>query len=152
MCGDLEKFEAMNRPIRQTFLAALDQALVVDDARGARAGSFDRHSKLVDRLDECVDRLGHRPLHGDEIARAIGVSVRTLQTATQTIHGMSLHRYLRFKRMWSVRKQLATGRPGLTVKAAAMANGFRHMGEFSRAYETAFGEMPSETLARGRLR
>ncbi len=78
------------------------------------------------------------------------MSVRTLQSATKTIHGMSLHQYLRLKRLWSTRKLLVSGNAGLTVKAAALANGFCHMGDFSRGYKEAFGEMPSETLAQGR--
>lgn len=148
-CGDLGQFETLSRPIQETFVAALDEALVTNSALRARPGSFDRHSRLIGRLDEHLDLLGSAPLYSDELAQAVGVSVRTLQTATQTVHGMSLYRYLRLKRMWSARKQLSTGRTGLTVKAAAMANGFWHMGEFSMAYKSFFGEMPSETLRRG---
>jgi AraC family ethanolamine operon transcriptional activator len=55
------------------------------------------------------------------------------------------------KRLWSTRVQLMAGSSGLTVKAAALANGFWHMGEFSNVYKATFGEMPSETLARSRI-
>ena len=68
----------------------------------------------------------------------------------QTVHGMSLHHYLRAKRLWAARKQLVSGSTGLTVKAAALASGFWHMGDFAKGYKTAFGETPSETLARAR--
>jgi AraC family ethanolamine operon transcriptional activator len=148
-CGDLRQFEALQRPIQETLIAALDDALTTDGVR-ARPGSFDRHRKLVERLEEHVELLGSAPLYSDELARALGVSVRTLQSATQAVHGMSLHRYLRIKRLWSARKQLATGSTGLTVKAAALGNGFWHMGDFSKDYKSTFGEMPSETLAKGR--
>jgi AraC family ethanolamine operon transcriptional activator len=36
------------------------------------------------------------------------------------------------------------------VKAVALANGFWHMGEFSKLYKATFGEMPSGTLAQAR--
>jgi len=63
---------------------------------------------------------------------------------------MSLHQHLRLKKLWGVRSQLLTGNQLLTVKAAALANGFWHMGEFSQLYKATFGEIPSETLLRAR--
>lgn len=151
-CGDPREFEALNRPIQETFIAALDDALVTDGALRARPGSYGRHRKLIDRLDEQVELLGSVPLYSDDLAQALGVSVRTLQTATRVIHGVSLHQHLRLKRLWSVRRLLLNGGTGLTVKAAALAHGFAHMGDFSHVYKSTFGEIPSETLALGRHR
>jgi AraC-like DNA-binding protein len=73
-----------------------------------------------------------------------------LQSATKNVHGVSLRHYLRLKRLWSARRLLVSGSAGLSVTAAALATGFCHMGEFSRGYKSAFGEMPSETLEQGR--
>lgn len=148
--NDPRQFEALNRPIQETLLASLDATLVPADRLAARRGSFDKHRKLIARLDELVALFGSRPLYSDDLAAALGVSARTLQTATHAVHGVSLHHYLRLKRLWSVRVQLMIGGNGLTVKAAALGNGFWHMGDFSRGYRLAFGETPSETLARGR--
>jgi AraC family ethanolamine operon transcriptional activator len=58
---------------------------------------------------------------------------------------MSLHRYLRLKRLWLVRQGLRAG--DTSVKACALAHGFWHLGEFSKSYRQHFGETPSETLA-----
>lgn len=149
-CQDARQFEALNRPIQETLLAGLDAVLVPAEARTARPSSFDKHRKLIARLDEVVELFGGQPLYSDDLAAALGVSVRTLQIATQAVHGISLHHYLRLKRMWAVRVQLMTGGDGLTVKAAALGNGFWHLGDFSMGYKRAFGEAPSETLARGR--
>lgn len=148
--NDPRQFEALNRPIQESLLACLDATLVPADGLAARRGSFDKHRKLIARLDELVAIFGSRPLYSDDLAAALGVSARTLQTATHAVHGVSLHHYLRLKRLWSVRAQLMIGGNGLTVKAAALGNGFWHMGDFSRGYRLAFGETPSETLARGR--
>ena len=120
------------------------------DSLRARRGSFDKHRKLIAQLDEVAATFGNRPLYSEDLAAALNISVRTLQTATHAVHGVSLHHYLRLKRLWSTRIQLMSGFSGLSVKAAALGNGFWHLGDFSRGYRVAFGEMPSETLARSR--
>jgi AraC-like DNA-binding protein len=148
--NDPRQFEALNRPVQETLLACLDAALVPAGALAARRGSFNKHCKLIARLDEVVALFGNKPLYSDDLAAALGVSVRTLQTATHAVHGVSLHHYLRLKRLWATRIQLMTGSAGLSVKAAALGNGFWHLGDFSRGYRLAFGETPSETLAQGR--
>jgi AraC-like DNA-binding protein len=61
---------------------------------------------------------------------------------------MSLHRYLRLRRLWLVRRQLLAGAD--SVKACALAFGFWHMGDFSHSYRVQFGETPSQTMARAR--
>ncbi|MGY8709335.1 helix-turn-helix domain-containing protein [Bradyrhizobium sp. 18BD] len=147
---DPREFEALNRPIQETLLACLDDTLVPADGLAARHGSFDRHRKLIAWLDDAVATFGSRPLYSEDLAAVLGVSVRTLQTATRAVHGLSLHHYLRLKRLWATRVQLMTRGAGVSVKAAALGNGFWHLGDFSRGYRQAFGETPSETLARGR--
>lgn len=153
LASDLDdpgEFEALAGPIRETLLACLDETLVPADGLAARRGSFDKHRKLIAHLDEVVALFGNKPLYSDDLSRALGVSVRTLQTAAHAVHGMSLHHYLRLKRLWSARMQLMLGTAGSSVKAAALGNGFWHLGDFSRSYKIAFGETPSETLARNR--
>ncbi|MEH2484223.1 helix-turn-helix domain-containing protein [Bradyrhizobium sp. AZCC 2230] len=149
-CDDPRQFEALNRPIQETLLAGLDAALVPAEARAPRRGSFDKHRKLIARLDEVVVLFGSKPLYSEDLATALGVSARTLQIATQAVHGVSLHHHVRLKRLWATRIQLMTGGAGASVKAAALGNGFWHLGDFSRGYRLAFGETPSETLARSR--
>jgi AraC family ethanolamine operon transcriptional activator len=148
--GDPGEFEALARPIQETLVACLDDTLVPTSMLAARRGSFDKHRKLIAHLDEVVALFGSRPLYSDDLSRALGVSVRKLQTATRAAHGMSLHHYLRLKRLWSARMQLMIGRAGSSVKSAALGNGFWHLGDFSRSYKITFGEAPSETLARSR--
>jgi transcriptional regulator GlxA family with amidase domain len=60
--------------------------------------------------------------------------VRTLQKAAFSVCGSGVYHYSRLRRLWSVRRQLRTGAPGLTVKASALAHGFWHQSEFSKAY------------------
>jgi len=147
-CGDAKEFASLAKSMQETLLAALDGVLVEEEAIRPRPRSFDHHRKLIARLDELIRDNPAAPLYSDELARSVGASVRTLQTATQAVHGMSLHQHLRLRRLWSTRCQLTTGLPGLTVQSVARANGFWHMGEFSRLYKATYGELPTQTTAR----
>src|SRR6185312_17572163 len=88
------------------------------------------------------------PVYSEELARQVGVSVRAMHDAVRRYRGMSLHRYLRLRRLWLVRKRLLAGAD--SVKAVALAFGFWHLSDFSRSYRDQFGETPSQTLDRGR--
>lgn len=114
-----------------------------------RSRSVGRYCEIVARLDEVLRERPMAPLYSHDLARWIGTSPRTLQTALQAIYGVSLHRYVRLMRLWTAPCQLQSG--CRSVKDAALGNGFAHMGDFSHLYKTTFGETPSETLARAKL-
>jgi AraC-like DNA-binding protein len=105
------------------------------------------HRTIIARLDKLVDALPlSSPLYSKDLAGHIGTSARTLQAASHSITGISLHRYLRLKRLSRVRPQLLTG--ARSVKEVALGNGFWSLGDFARSYAQAFGELPLQTLAR----
>ncbi len=108
------------------------------------------YCRLVRMIDEYVAYHAASPIYSAELAEQCGVSVRTLGTAVASVRGMSLHRYLRLKQLWSARTQLVKGSAAITVTSCARANGFHHMGEFARLYRAAFHEPASRTLARAR--
>src|SRR5262249_4141206 len=89
-----------------------------------------------------------QPLYSDDLAARLHVSVRTMNTAMTRIRGTSLHRYLRGRRLWAVRRHLLAGGPTTQIKSIAPANGFWHLRQFSAQYSAKFGEQPSATLAR----
>ena len=137
---------------RDTLFAGFDDALCSGKIHDSSSNeSLDRYKRIVDRVDELVG-LNPIDLSNEKLADAIGVSVRTLQTASCSVCGSGIYRYGRLRRLWSVRRQLRTGAPGLTVKASALAHGFWHQSDFSDAYRAAFGELPSQTLAQARTR
>ena len=139
----------------QSMQAILFEALDVMMCSGTvhgldRGKTLRRYKEILDRIEASISANPTIDPTIEGLAAQIGVSVRTLQTASRSISGLGMHQYSRLRRLWSVRRQLRTGAPGLTVRASALANGFWHMGEFSSVYRAAFGESPSKTLAGSR--
>ena len=108
------------------------------------------YCRLVRRVDDYVAFHAASAIYSAELAEQCGVSIRTLGTAVAAVRGMSLHRYLRLKQLWSARAQLVKVSDAITVTSCARANGFHHMGEFARLYRATFDETASRTLARAR--
>jgi AraC-like DNA-binding protein len=109
------------------------------------------YCRLVRMIDDYVAFHAASAIYSADLAEQCDVSVRTLGTAVAAVRGMSLHRYLRLKQLWSARAQLVKGSDTITVSSCARANGFHHMGEFARLYRATFGETASRTLARARV-
>lgn len=140
---------AVQAAIRESLLVAVDAAFAdVVASRWASRANLTRQLKIFRDLQAALSGDVGYPIYSGELARQIGVPVRTMHDAVQRFRGMSLHRYLRLRRLWLVRKRLLTGMH--SVKACALAFGFWHMSDFSRNYRFQFGESPSETLARSR--
>ncbi len=138
--------------MEEALLAVFCEATWLSEIRRTGwAASATRYKAIVDRVDDIVYANPAGDLSCERIAEAIGISVRTLQTAAQSVCGSGVHQYSRLRRLWSVHRHLRTGPSGLTVKASALAYGFSHMGEFSAIYHAVFGELPSQTLASAKL-
>jgi transcriptional regulator GlxA family with amidase domain len=103
------------------------------DAAARRAVGF-----IVSRLDE--------PLSIRRVARASGLSTRTLHRVIRHHYGVSPMALLRRARLATARRELLAACPGTTVTTAALACGFNHLGRFSQCYACQFGESPSDTL------
>ena len=169
-----EMLAALQRQVRDIFEFASENpdhvsALVRTDMREQVLGSLDaafaegtfiklgrvalgKHAQIAAAIDARLEGDPARPLYSEALAEEFGVSVRTLHNVAIKFRGLSLHQYLRMKRLWMVRQQLLAGHPTLNVKACALSHGFWHLGEFSSAYVALFGEVPSQTLARRRAR
>lgn len=91
-------------------------------------------------------------LQAARIARACGLSVRTLHRWLQREMGATPMVLVRRARLLKARAALECPSPGTTVTAAAMACGLTHLGRFSKIYAQQFGESPSATLRRARRR
>jgi AraC family transcriptional regulator, ethanolamine operon transcriptional activator len=114
-----------------------------------RRGRAPSRLQIVREADDYLQANPARPVYTDELCADLGVSASCLHGAFEGIFGLSPHRFLKLRRMAMARAMLLSGSgPWHSVKAAALSYGFWHLGQFAHDYRAAFGEAPSETLAR----
>ncbi len=152
---DLDAIPGADVALVDSLLETLDLAFAghpsADASNGKRNGAG-ASLRVLRTIDEFVDANASRPIYSEEIASALGISVRTLANLMIRSNDMSLQRYLRLRRLWSTRRQLLEGAPHLKIKEVALAHGFWHMGDFAARYFRQFGEHPSSTHLRARAR
>ncbi|WP_225677986.1 helix-turn-helix domain-containing protein [Bradyrhizobium hereditatis] len=137
--------------VEESILQAFDLAMAAaSPTPEAKRLSLSHYLALVRKLDEFVAANAGKTLYSADVARQLGASVRTLHNAVVAIRGMSMHRYMRLRRLWNVRQQLVRADAPQSIKAVALVNGFWHMGEFSSLYRELFGETPQQTLSAAR--
>lgn len=96
---------------------------------------------------EYMSAFAHTPISTTDVAEHVGLSVRGLQQAFQRQIGSAPNAMLRGIRLDRIREELRRGTPGeLTVASVAVRWGFAHLGRFSAAYASRFGEYPRDTL------
>jgi AraC family ethanolamine operon transcriptional activator len=135
----------MLRSFEEALLSSLDEAMISNVAVPSPR-HFERYLRIVRRVDEYLSCRQATSINLPDLARVCDVSIRTLQNAVIAVRGLSVHQYLRRRRLWSVRQSLASGRSIIKISDVARSYGFWHMGEFSAAYRAIFGESPSDTL------
>ena len=132
--------------IDQSVTSGIDHALLAADELISTLATR-RHVLVCKRAEEYLKESRYRISSAVEVAKACGVTMRTLHNALVSVLGMSLNRYLTLHRLWLARHDLRQENGGISVKSIALDHGFWHLGHFSRAYYLRFGELPSETLA-----
>jgi AraC-like DNA-binding protein len=143
---DLTSIPGAGAGLRDSLLEALD--LAFDRYLSVRSSAKERfHDSLqaLRTIDDLVDSSAWSAVYSGDFAAKLGVSVRTLSKLMVKANGMSLHRYVRLRRLWAVRRQLLNGDPRRQIKEIALANGFWHLGDFAAKYCSQFGELPSAT-------
>ncbi|MBR0927399.1 AraC family transcriptional regulator [Bradyrhizobium sp. CCBAU 53351] len=139
------------RAMKESLLGAVDHALEdVVSARWTQRPNDERNFRIFQDIRALLSGDLSQPIYSEEMAHKLGLSVRTMHDVVRRYRGMSLHRYLRLRRLWLVRQRLLAGAD--SVKAVALAFGFWHLSDFSRSYRDQFGETPSQTLEHGRRR
>ncbi|MDE5446925.1 helix-turn-helix domain-containing protein [Bradyrhizobium sp. CSA207] len=135
--------------MKESLFGAVDAAFAnIVPARWTLRPNDERRFRLFEDIRALLSDDLAQPIYSEDIARKLGISVRTMHDVVRRYRGMSLHRYLRLRRLWLVRQRLLAGAD--SVKAVALAFGFWHLSDFSRSYRDQFGETPSQTLERGR--
>lgn len=108
--------------------------------------------RRVRLAEEIMRERSDEPLAMSDIAREVGVGLRSLQLAFTETRAMGPRDMLNRMRMERARERLLTARPDETVTAIALDCGFMHLSRFAGAYREAYGESPQATLARVRRR
>ncbi len=128
-------------------VASIDAAFVTSQVwNNERDSANKRLFELVESVDAIFDTRIAMPIYTVDLANELNTSVKTLERAISRYRSMSLHRYIKVKRLWLVRDKLVNGGPETLIKTYALAHGFWHLGKFSEDYARHFGESPSETL------
>ncbi len=108
-----------------------------------RDGGHPSTPRTVRRVVAHIEQHFGGSLTVADLAAAGGTSVRRLQEVFQDQFGMSPMTYLRDVRLQHAHDLLREGRADVTE--AARSSGLVHLGRFSAAYRTKFGELPSQT-------
>lgn len=103
--------------------------------------------RVIDFLHENLETT----LSLDDLVSIAGVPGRTLNEHFRAFTGLAPMAYARRERLRAVRRLLLSGEMQ-SVTEAAMRFGFSHLGRFAALYREGFGETPSETVRRARLR
>lgn len=147
--GRLLRHPSAGRQLERTLLDAL------------LLGHAHRYINEIDRptapavpfaIARAVDLLHERPAEpwsSTVLARAVQVSLRSLQGGFHKHVGKPPMTYLRDLRLTLIHADLKKATPATTtVEAVAYRWGMLHMGRFAAAYRRTFGELPSQTLKR----
>jgi AraC-like DNA-binding protein len=141
-----------------TVAAAVTESLAVATT-AALVGTPERHRalghrvRLVAAAEAWLDAMVGQAVYTQELAAALGTAPRTLHDSFSAVYGMSVHLYLRLRRLNLARAALLAGSGGGDlVKAVALGIGFWHLGRFATDYRALFGERPSDTLRASRER
>jgi transcriptional regulator GlxA family with amidase domain len=99
----------------------------------------------VRRAEALILTQPERPFTVNSLARAVGMSTRSLSRGFQRLRGYGPMAAVRRARLERVRLDLLTAGPHESVTNVAMRWGFFHLGRFSALYASHFGELPSAT-------
>jgi AraC-like DNA-binding protein len=111
------------------------------------------HAPRAARLRPVLSYLqahADQPLTPNDLAREGCMSVRALHASFRRDLGISPMAYLRRIRLERVHDDLRHGPGDTRIGDVAMRWGFFHPSRFARQYQARFGELPSDTLRRGR--
>jgi AraC-like DNA-binding protein len=118
----------------------------VQSRAGARV--TDPGPVVVRRARDFIDAHASEPIRLADLARVLGIGLRSLQSGFRRHVGCSPREYLMNCRMQLARSRLLAAEPSTKVSTVAFDCGFTDLAVFSAKYRLMFGELPSETLRR----
>ena len=118
-----------------------------DQYRPETINGLKAHSRIAKDARDYIEMNFQMPIHTEELCKHTGVGVRTVQRCFREYFDHTITEYIKTIRLDATYRELTAGDSRETnVTQVALGNGFTHLGRFSVAYRTRFGESPSETL------
>jgi AraC-like DNA-binding protein len=138
---------ALSDQVVSTFLLGLPHSC----SEGILRSAVPISSRVVRRALEIIVSDVYAQQSVTDIARDIGVSVRSLELGFRKEFDCTPHEYMHRFRMQQAHDHLRKARPGdgTTVTDVASRWGFNHAGRFAAMYKRSYGTAPSDTLKRG---
>jgi AraC-like DNA-binding protein len=138
--------------LEQQLILALIECLVNETADHV-ASADRRQADVMIRFEDVLRTSPLATLTVTDIALALGVSNTVLRKHCHAHLGIAPGRYLYLRRMGLVLQALYDSDPAkATVEQITRLHGFGGSGHFAEVYRSMFGELPSVTLRRVRLR
>jgi len=136
-----------------------DVAFVKDEIVSWLAAEIVRHNGIeplsparrrrVEWIERWIEANLDEPIDLAELAKAAGIGARALAKTTHAARGVTPMDLVLSRRLEKARHLLSRDDADTVARAASDA-GFTHLGRFAAAYLDAYGELPSETIARHR--
>jgi transcriptional regulator GlxA family with amidase domain len=106
----------------------------------------------VRRAEAYIEAHWDQAITVETLAEVAGTSARTLFHAFKLSRGQSPMAFVKQVRLARARQMLENPHLRCSVSSVAFACGFGNLGHFARDYAQRFGETPSRTLGRAKLR
>ena len=151
-----EQFDVTADPLPTAVLRELEEAILVAFLY-ANPHTF---SHLLDRepkdtvpshvrlAEQYIEAHWDQAIGIESLVEETGVGARAIFKAFRKTRGYSPMAFARMVRLKEAHKMLSAPDAETSVTKIAFACGFGNLGHFARDYRKAFGERPSETLAR----
>lgn len=144
--------------MRPVVAAVLERDLVpllASALGGETSGTHRHHNRRVAAVRACERFMQEHvdaPITLHDLSLVTGMQPRSVANAFEAVTGLTPMAYLRARRLSGVRHALQRPDGGnVRIIDVAADWGFWHMGHFTAAYQSMFGETPSETLRRWRI-
>lgn len=151
LAGELDQGHGQLPPI---VIAELEQAILMgylhahehNYSRWLREAQRPAAPWQAKRVADYIEAHWDEAVTIDTLIDVSNTSARSLFDMFRKTYGVSPMVYVRTVRLRRARDLLASPGPGTSVTSVSFRCGFSNLGRFSRDYQEAFGELPSETL------
>lgn len=141
-------------------LAEIEQAIIVqllfasrhNYSRFLEKDVSDPASSQLRLVEAYIEANWNQPILVETLVKISGISARTLYKGFEKTYGCSPMTFVKCMRLRRARDLLARPDDATAVTAVALTCGFSNAGHFARDYRSEFGELPSDTLRRGKRR